>query len=149
MKRQWRLERIRAVEREFKVARLAESALRNSLQADPNLLFGEQLEEADAIVFGERLEATYLIRIFAEFEAGLRDWWRTGYGRATKPATEAFLNRVADIHSVPQDWRDAVHTVRRYRNLLVHEDAEPVPSIALTRARGDLCRYFSRIPLDW
>jgi hypothetical protein len=42
MKRQQRLDRMRAVEREYKIARLAVRALTDALQADP-MLQGERI----------------------------------------------------------------------------------------------------------
>ena len=85
MKRQYRLDRLRAIEREYKVAQIADRVLRQALPGDPALLFGERLKPADARTFSENLAATYLLRLFAEFEAGLRDLWHNGDRRRGNP----------------------------------------------------------------
>jgi hypothetical protein len=149
MKRQFRLERMRAIEREFRVARIAAGVFKDALRGDPGLLFGEQLEAADAAAFDSNLERTYLLRLFAEFEQGLRDWWQNGLGRKREIRTFQLIRSAAAKRSIPSDDRDDAQAVREYRNSLIHEgdaDAEPV---SFNDARRALCKYFSRLPLDW
>jgi hypothetical protein len=50
---------------------------------------------------------------------------------------------------ISPEWRDCVHDVRAYRNDLLHEGAGDVQPIGLREACGWLCRFFSRLPLDW
>ena len=84
-KRQERLERIKAVEREHRVAKAALRLLQRAVQEDPGLLRGERLRPADAQNANEHLEARYLISLFAEFEAGVRDVWENALRQATVP----------------------------------------------------------------
>ena len=84
MKRQWHLDRLRAIEREFKVAQQAAGVLKKTLGQQPSFLSGENLKPADAMLFERNLEATYLLRLFAEFEQALRDWWHHGLGKSGK-----------------------------------------------------------------
>ena len=64
---------IDGVYREFRVARIAGGSLARELQADPSRLRRDGLSGLDARALHDNLEKTFLIRLFAEFEAGLRD----------------------------------------------------------------------------
>ena len=67
-------ERIKAVEREYWSTRIAVDRLSAQVTHDPGILGNgprpRDLESAD-----ENLEGTYLIRMFAEFETGVRSYW--------------------------------------------------------------------------
>jgi len=141
------LSRIKAVERDYGAARLALEELLLAAQRNPTVLRG-RVEVRHLNQALEGLEATYLIRLFAEFESGLRQFWRS-YRRGRIPRTEHLLNGIAAARGAPdEDLRDA-HTVRRYRNNLVHDQEEAVAPISLKTARGHLCRFFSRLPPTW
>jgi hypothetical protein len=69
-------ERIRAVEREYLAARKAvddfiQALNRGTTKLPPNT----KLRDVNAM--SDNLEGTYLIRLFAAFESGLRSFWRT------------------------------------------------------------------------
>lgn len=149
MKRQERLDRIRAVEREYLAAQAALGLLGDALRADPSFLRTAGLRPADARNLSENLEATYLVRMFAEFEAGLRDAWKNYFRRRSAVRTRDLLDRIAALRAVPTDYLDNPHAVRRYRNALVHEEAESAEPIPVARARSYLGSFFSRLPLDW
>lgn len=149
MKRQLRLNRLKALEKEWRVARLAVRLLESRARVDASMLIGEEMEYSDVLACVRQLAATYLIRLFAEFEAGLRDWWQIAKRRKSRPTTRQLVDSVAASRSIPIDLRDDVHAVREYRNRLVHEGHyDPVP-MSLDIARGHLCRFFSWMPLDW
>jgi hypothetical protein len=148
MKRE-RLDRIKAVEREYEVAKTATEMLDEALKSNPSLLGRAKLSPADAQNLSENLEATYLLRLYAEFEAGLRDAWKNHFKRSRSPPMKALLNAVAAKCSVPEDDLDNAHAVRKYRNSLVHEEGEEAQTITLARARGFLCTFFGRLPLKW
>jgi hypothetical protein len=90
-----------------------------------------------------------VVRLFAEFEAGLRDVWTTWAKKATVPKMEDLLNALAARRQIPDDRRNAAQAVRRYRNALVHEGSEGGESVAVDRTRKVLCTFFSYMPLDW
>jgi hypothetical protein len=148
-RKQQRMERIRAVEREYLVATVAARGLDERFRADPSALVAERLEFADYRNFRDHLEATYLIRLFAEFEAGLREAWEFPFGRTTVPSVRDLIDSLHAQCSISQDWRDCVHDVRIYRNALVHEGSGDVPPIGLREACSWLCRFFSRLPHGW
>jgi hypothetical protein len=147
-RREERLNRIRAVEREYLVNLVSMRLLEQHLLANPSALDKFDLRQRDYQTCSDNLEATYLVRLFAEFEAGLRQAWRS-LVRNTSPPAQVLLDSMAARFFIPQRWLDAAHDVRRYRNSLVHESDEDVPALAIANARGHLCRFMSRLPRDW
>lgn len=149
MKRQERIERIVAVHREYLAAAAAMDLLEERLRSDPQFGVAGGWRSRDARKLRESLEATFLLRLCAEFESGLRDAWQNFFHRPTHPPMRDLLIAIATQH-VPQGWLAAADAVREYRNTLVHESgatrAEP---ISLADARRHLCRFFSCLPLDW
>ena len=138
-----------AIVREYQIARIAARDLGVRLRADPSVLSEEGLENADYYNLRDNLEPTYLIRLFAEFEAGLREAWARSFGQTTTPRMQDLIESFAARRLISARWRDAAHTVRLYRNALVHEGGIDVPPVGLDQAQGHLCRFFSRLPEDW
>jgi hypothetical protein len=138
--------RIKAVEREYKAMRLASDRLLEEVQRDPTILRGD-LELRDITNASNRLEGTYIIRLFAEFETGLRLYWMTI--RPTEPSTQDLLNGIAARRRIPADPLTNAHDVRVYRNSLVHERDEDVVPIPISEARRHLCGFFAFLPETW
>lgn len=148
MKRQRRLDRLRAVDREYQVSELSVSYLRAGIAADPAALAGRGLRPRDADAFEENLAATYLIRLFGEFEAALRDLWTNGFRRRTEPPTRQLVDGVAARRGVPDPVLAEAHRVRRWRNAVVHEGEED-DDIEFADARSALGEFLAWLPLDW
>lgn len=143
---QW-LERIKAVEREHSATRLATRRLLLAAQQDPTILI-DSIRVRDIDMAVERLDGTYAVRLFAEFETGLRQFWIAIRG-TEPPSAHDLLEGVAARRSIPIELLAHVHAVREYRNSLVHERDEPVDPIAIAIARGHLCRFLSFLPPNW
>jgi hypothetical protein len=143
------MERIRAIEREYRVALIAADGLDERFRADPSVLDAEELKRADYRNFRENLEATYLIRLFAEFEAGLREAWELAFRRTTVPSVRDLIESLHAQRLLPDVWRDCVHNIRIYRNVLVHEGGGDAQPIGLREACSDFCRFFSGLPHHW
>src|SRR5947207_2120543 len=109
--------RIKAVEREYGAIRFGTDRLIVAVDDDSSILEG-QVRRPDIGSASARLEGTYIIRVFAEFETALQHFIRAFNIRKPK-ATEALVNRVRDRGHIPQADADAVHRVRDYRNVLV------------------------------
>jgi len=140
------LVRIKAVDQEHAAMRQAADRFVADVRHDPTILRRE-VRPRDVAHASDHLEGTYLVRLFAEFETGLRSYWRAV--RRTRPSAEVLIDRVADLRGIPAEVRDHTHGVRDYRNRLVHEregGGTPVP-IALARSR--LCTFFDRLPRQW
>ena len=138
-------ERLRAVEREWVAAGLAVAAFARELAAG-RVALPHPLTAKDVAALAGNLSATYLIRLFAEFEAGLRSYWDT-LGRDTQPPATDLLNGVAARQRVPDNVLAAAHAVREARNRLVHQST--ASALTLADARQRLQQFLSRLPDDW
>ncbi|MCA9153315.1 MAG: hypothetical protein KDA62_12325 [Planctomycetales bacterium] len=153
IRRQQRIERIAAVAREYLAAKSAADLLMTQLQADPNYGRTRGWESRDGTAFDESVNATYIIRLYAEFEAGLRDYWANHLNRATHPPMAHLLKSVADQRIAIDRFEDA-DAVRQYRNFLVHDDSSNAPpddlrAFSVTDAKKHLCYFFGRLDPDW
>jgi len=142
------LRRIKAVEREHAATRFATDQLLATAELDPNVLQGD-LALRDLRRASEGLEGTYLIRLFAEFETGLRLFWEAA--RQTEPPTRTrdLLDGIAATRRIPHEQLHDAHAVREYRNSLVHARREATEPVAIPKARGHLCRFFAFLPPYW
>jgi hypothetical protein len=94
IKRQLRIIRIAAVGEEYQAALSAAALLKEQLSSDPG--FGNQhgWRQRAGKDFEDNLEATNIVRMYAEFEAGLRDYWKTYRRKDTHPQNGAACERV-------------------------------------------------------
>lgn len=67
------LERIKSIEREHRISRLALDWLSRDSRKDPTVL-GTADRYRDLTTTANNLDGTYVIRMFAEFESGLRSY---------------------------------------------------------------------------
>lgn len=152
IKRQQRIEWIAAVAREYLAATSAAGLLATQLQADPNYGDSHGWEARDGVAFKTNLESTYVVRPYAEFEAGLRDYWANHLNRTTHPPMVQLLPFLAD-QRISQDRLEDADAVREYRNYLVHDESgEPPPDMrtfTVAEAKSHLCHFFGRLDPDW
>jgi hypothetical protein len=124
-------------------------ALAEALESNPALLRLNDLEAVDLRRFRDKLPATYFIRLFAEFETAVREYWIKGLGKDSQIRFRDMIESVASRQPIDDDWVKAVQAARKYRNSLIHEeDAESIP-MALADARRSFGRYLGRLPDDW
>ncbi|MEX2176441.1 MAG: hypothetical protein WD872_18905 [Pirellulaceae bacterium] len=140
------LRAIKEVEREYGATQLATQRLLYDSHRDPTILHGE-LAVRDVGHAAERLEGTYLIRLFAKFEGGLRLFWSVSL--ETYPPMRDLLDGVTAMRRIPHEYLKQAYRVREYRNSLVHEPTGDAGSISIAEARGHLCRYFAFLPPNW
>jgi hypothetical protein len=152
IKRQQRIEWIAAVAREYLAAKTAADLLTTQLQADPNYGRDHDWEASDGVAFKANLDSTYIVRLYAEFEAGLRDYWANHVNRTTHPPMVQLLPSLAD-QRVSMDRLDDADAVRKYRNYLVHDESGEPPSdmrtFTVAEAKSHLCYFFGRLDPDW
>jgi hypothetical protein len=152
IKRQQRIEWIAAVAREYLAAKSAAELLEVQLQADPNYGWNQGWESRDGAAFNDNLESTYLVRLYAEFEAGLRDYWANHLNRGTHPPMAQLLQSLADQRLSIDRLEDA-DAVREYRNFLVHSESDKPPpelrAFTVAEAKSHLCYFFGRLDPDW
>ncbi len=126
IKRQQRIARIAAVLQEYFAAKTASDLLTAQTTANPSFGRDHGWEPRAGTAFTSNLEATYIIRIYAEFEAALRDYWLTYRGRDTRPKMYQLVNEAIPDEAFSQDIIDNADDVREFRNFLVH-DSEDEP----------------------
>src|SRR5665213_1825987 len=95
----------------------------------------------------KNLEVTYVLRLFSEFEAILRDYW-SAIGRKSKPQIGTLINRVAAIRKIAPADLSQVHDVRDFRNDVIHENVRNM------RLSFDVCKrnigiFIKWLPVDW
>jgi hypothetical protein len=140
------LSRIKSVEGEYRAMRQAADWFDLQTQKNPTILLAN-LRPADIERASKNLEGTYLMRLFAEFETGARQYWSTK--RQSIPGTADLLKGLAALRNIPDTHLDDCDRVREYRNSLVHEREDEVEAVPIAEARGHLCRFFSFLPLEW
>lgn len=137
---------IKAAEREHASMGLAADRLLADVRRDPTFL-RDAIELRHVLVASSNLEATYTVRLFAEFETGLRLYWATI--RSSEPPTRDLLDGIAARRAVPARYLANAHIVREHRNMLVHRQDAVAASISVVEARDRLCRIFSFLPPHW
>ncbi len=121
IERQRRIERIRSVEREYRAGLAAAEFLTDALMDNPSLGERGDWKYGDARSFKQNLAPTFVIRLFAEFEAGLRDYWEKALKRKSKPAMQKLVDAIATVRTIPWKETAEVHEARELRNSYVHE----------------------------
>jgi hypothetical protein len=140
------LTEIKAVEEEYVSMRLAADRLLEVARRDPTVLRGA-VELRHLVEASAHLEGTYVIRLFAEFETGLRLFWATI--RESEPPAQHLLDGIAARRAIPPRRLESAHAVREYRNSLVHRRGGEAAPIPIAEARSHLCRFFAFLPLTW
>ena len=135
--------RVKGVEVEYDIVRRAVARM----IASSGRFFGDGYKVRDVGQAADRLEGTYVVRLYSEFEAGLRTYWATL--RDTQPPARDLMNAVAARRRIPYDVLADAHAVREYRNLLVHEGDAPPDPIPLAECRHRLCVFLSYLPPEW
>ena len=142
------LERIKTVEVEYLVAKLAIDRLRSAVQHDPTLL-RPGIKPRNVKEALRNLEGTYVIRLFAQFEAGLRQFWRAQRGNRPPARTRDLLDGIAATCRIYPRELASAHAAREYRNALIHERDESLVPVTLALVRQALCRFFAFLPPEW
>ena len=136
-----------AVQQEFGAARAALSyAEKQWAQATEDaLLRGVSRSQVTAAL--GKVEQTYLIRLFSEFEAMLKAYLDSRKEIVPSKAYD-LINKVAKRQraNVPDDKRDAVHLVREYRNAVVHAQGGGAAAVSFRQALSALNQYLVFLP---
>src|SRR4051812_22499115 len=143
--REW-MSRLKDVEREYNTSRLGMDRLYRQAVDDPGVLGGD-FRLRNIVTVLDRLEGTYLVRLFSEFETALRHFLR--FLKLRQPnSTQTLVNRVRDRVGIPSEFADLVHKVREYRNSLVHDvedEIDPVTIREATRACSTFLSWLQRL----
>lgn len=96
----------------------------------------------------QNIEVTYLVRLFAEFEDILRDYWLRGRKRQTNPRMIDLMNRISAYCFMSADDVLYAHEVREYRNAVVHDRLHD-PRYDFQICRSRLARFVRWLPRQW
>ena len=103
MKRQARIKRLEGIWFEYLVASAATVLLETELSKDPALGVDDGWRFRDAIRWRANLEGTFVIRMYAEFEANLRDAWKNHFRQMTQPPMRDLLVAICARTQMPDD----------------------------------------------
>jgi hypothetical protein len=85
--------------------------------------------------------------MFALFETTLREFWERAAQRRTHPTVNRLMDRIALRCNMTVDHLARAHSVREFRNTLVHGGTSQ--GVTLGDARSYLCRFLSNLPREW
>ncbi|MGA2706444.1 MAG: hypothetical protein ABSH35_35955 [Isosphaeraceae bacterium] len=145
-------EHIAEVWGEFRSARAAVDRLRAEVAGTPDLLKNDRVAREYLSRADENLDGTYIVRLFAAFEAALRSFDRA---KRSDPARETKAAIMIDEiggkrgRGIQAGIRQRALDVRRIRNDWAHEeDAVPTP-MTVDEARARLQAYLHELPDEW
>ena len=142
--------RLRDVRDELEAARFALAHAQAAIADGQDFLRASAVKPSHVNQCASNLELTYVLRLFAEFEEVVRDYWNTVRPRRRPRRTnmEILLNRVAILCSIPYDTLQRAHAVREYRNTLVHAGGEG-PLLTFHECKSRLGTFLSFLPTRW
>ncbi|OJW22683.1 MAG: hypothetical protein BGO49_01510 [Planctomycetales bacterium 71-10] len=145
-------EHIREVWGEYWSAREAVDRLRAAVAAKPDLLDKDSLARKHLRDAHRNLEGTYIVRLFAAFEAALRSYDRVVHGDATRQTDAATM--IAQIggkrgRGIQSGIRQEAQEVRLVRNFRAHESDEDPGPLDIDEARRRLQKFLSELPEEW
>jgi hypothetical protein len=145
-------EHIKDIEGEYRAARIAVDRLKEQVVATPDLLAKGQGTRAYLRDADRNLEGTYLVRLFAAFEAALRSYDRARHNDAARALDASVLIDITGGRrgqGISTAVREGAHLVRRVRNYWAHESDEIPHVMSLAEARARLQTYLSWLPEEW
>ena len=101
---------------------------------DTGAFLGDRPKPRDLRAAGNKLEGTYLIRMFAEFETAIRSFWRTIRPHARHTPMEVPARSRPARRGIPKDVIARTQAVRDFRNSLVHERNQAVEAVTIGAA---------------
>lgn len=146
-------ERVQAVEREYEATRRAVDRFTIQLNESPDLLPKGDPTRANLRRADSNLSGTYVVRIFAVFEAALRSYDRFRHNNPNRNENASTLidsTAGRRAQGISQAVRDGAHEVRSVRNYWAHENEEvPSPMLTMAESRARLQKYLSWLPEEW
>jgi hypothetical protein len=94
------------------------------------------------------IEITFILRIYAEFEGILRDYWNAVRQRERRTPMEVLVERIGALRHISSDVLQSVHDVRDLRNAIVHHRPRQA-GISLVECEARLASLGAWLPLEW
>ena len=145
-------EHIKDVEGEYRAARFAVDRLLVQAVVNPDIFAADEGTRAYLREAERNLEGTYLVRLFAAFEAALRSYDRARHHDPTREEVAAIL--IDSIggrrgQGISAAVRAVAHEVRLVRNYWAHETEETPSPMTISQARARLQTYLAWLPNEW
>jgi len=142
--------RLDTVQDELEAARFALNLLQRALaQGEGVLAADSSIRPSHVRNCAKNLETTYLLRLFAEFEAVLRDYWAAARRRSRRTQMEILINRVAILCAIPEEVMVRAHKVRDYRNEALHNKKRTTEAMSFANRKSRLGQFLSFPPVRW
>jgi hypothetical protein len=106
----------------------------------------EQIGESELRRASANIEVTFILRLFGEFEAILREFWATL--RPTAPDMKPLMDAIAARRSMAPTDLAAAHDVRALRNAIIHQNVR-VFTLTFAHCTPLLGRYLRWLPETW
>ncbi len=145
-------EHVKDVEGEYRAARVALDLLASQDATVPHITRLDKKTRRYLRSANENLEGTYLVRLFAAFEAALRSFDRAGHNNPSRDESASILIDTIGGRrgqGISKTVRDGAHAVRKVRNYWAHETDELPEEMTLAQARAALERFLSWLPEEW
>ena len=146
------LEHLREVSGEYAAAREAVDWLRKHLEKAPVLLPPDSEARKHLGKAQENLEGTYIVRLFAAFEAALRSYDRAKHKDPNRITDASILiDQIGGKRGrgIASEIREGAHAVRDVRNYWAHESDQAPGPMSIQEARRRLNRYLAELPEEW
>src|SRR5438270_792915 len=124
MNRQAAFDMLERIHDELEAGRFAISRVLIDLNQNPDVFAAAKVNgvtDSELRRCGNNLETTFVLRLFAEFEAVLGDYWNHGIGRTTEPDMRPLMDSIAGRRKMNGDDVALAHQIREYRNDIIHE----------------------------
>jgi hypothetical protein len=142
-------DQLKQVSRHYSTSIRAMKTLVDLCQENPDHLRRGKLDLIELREVATQLHEVYFVRLFASFESILRNYWKMGLKRNTRPVTEHLVGSIATRRQVPQDALDLIQEIRDFRNSLVHDEHQVHRPFTIEEASGHLNSFLARLPNEW
>lgn len=148
MKTDQLIRQVRSYESMYAAGRAATAHFLKTCQSDPSHIPSAAcFRVRDIRDCHDDLEYTYFIRMFTAFEGGLRTFWKRRLGKRSHPRVSRLMDRIAATCYMPARYLSNAHSVREFRNALVHGGVRQ--PVQIQEARSYLCKFLSNLPRQW
>jgi len=137
---------------EYWSARAAVDWLKVAVKKTPDILKENPVARDYLRDAHENLEGTYIVRLFAAFEAALRSYDRARHHDADRRTdASTMIDEIGGKRGrgIEQRIRQRAHSVRIVRNYWAHESDEDPGPITVDEARRSLQIYLAELPDEW
>ena len=145
-------EHLKEVWGEYRSVRAAVDQLKVTVATRPDLFDKGSETRAYLRVADAHLEGTYIVRLFAAFEAALRSYDRARHDDPNRQTdASSMIDQISGKRgmNIEDRIRQGAHRVRRVRNFWAHESDREAGPVSVDEARAWLNTYLSKLPEEW